>query len=140
MASGRVHAAIATIALVAVPVALWAYRVEVPIGAVAVGLLVGLFVTPDLDLPMRTHEERRRMIGPLLRVLFWPYSRRGTHRDWRHWPLLGTLFRVLYLGLPFMAAIVLLSATVPSVPPEWIAWAFVGWCVQDALHWVADVL
>jgi len=141
MASGRTHAAISTLALVAVPVALWVYHVDVPIGAATVGLLVGLCITPDLDIDGGTHEERRRVIGPLLRVLFWPYGKLVPHRSiWSHAPILGTLFRVLYLGLPFWLAIALLGATVPSVPGEWIAWAFAGWALQDTLHWVADML
>ena len=144
MASGRAHAALSTVALVAVPVALWAYHVEVPIGAVAVGLLVGLAISPDLDQEqVKTHDEARwrriPVVGILWSCYWWLYAKVMPHRSiWSHLPVLGTAIRALYLGAPFWLALMLMGATVPSVPPEWIAWAFVGWALQDTLHWAVD--
>lgn len=137
MASGSVHAAIASLALVAVPVAL-AIWTDAPIVPVAVGMAIGWFITPDMDVDGGTHEEQRWLIGPVLRVIFWPYAKAFKHRGISHWPIFGTLTRLLYLFGPAWLLCVALGVTWPTIEPRYLWWALGGWAAQDTLHWVLD--
>src|SRR5512138_3620962 len=83
---------------------------HVPAGetlAFALGCLAGLIVTPDLDIRRITYAERLvrrsggrlgRFLAELWYALWWPYAHLVPyHRHpLSHFPLVGTLLRVLY--------------------------------------------
>lgn len=148
MPSGRVHKR------VTVPVAL--------ISGVTVGVLAGtqaglltaagglatIAIHPDLDLVDSSW--RRKIARPRPSIIWWafwlPYARSVRHRSpLSHWPIMGTLFRVLYMLFPlllgFLAAFVYngvpLSPIGEFVAPI-VAPLFLGMAISDAMHWFMD--
>jgi len=148
MASGKAHARASLI--LAVPTGIVAGigldSVLVGIGA-AVGSVLGIALTPDLDQEMTTYFEWKliRKTGPLgfLWMALWSvYSLALPHRSHlSHFPILGTLGRLLYLAV--IAAIIWLIAGRPEVCfPVWLhtlgLGVILGLAVSDVAHWIMD--
>jgi uncharacterized metal-binding protein len=134
---------------------------------VIVGLALGAFITPDIDQNQRTDEEKRVynipligwLVGPLWQALWFPYAAWMPHRSLlSHGPLISTAGRMLYLGL-ILALLrwlgVQLLGILPPYAPDtldywrWMIWpwpmlsigaVYVGWAVQDVLHWIMDIV
>lgn len=123
-----------------------------PVG-VAIGLcagyLLGALVTPDWDLPRtRAH----RIVGriPLFGALIVAWMRLYAalvnwgrppfvHRGLSHWPIIGTLTRVVWLGAPVTLVCALTDLPFLSVvPTDAKAWAMVGLCASDLVHLLGD--
>jgi uncharacterized metal-binding protein len=107
MASGLSHDRVT--AWLALPFGLlWSPLLGWP-GVVAAGLAFlvgGLWLSPDLD----TLSNATRRWGPL-RCLWWPYRRLLPHRSpLSHSPFLGTVGRLLYMGVVLALVITLLVA------------------------------
>jgi uncharacterized metal-binding protein len=149
MPSGRVHAKVAT-GLAAVgsggllAAAFMGMHPVVTLGraaAVSAGLVMGILITPDIDLTGVTYEERRiqRWFGVAAKrgwMLFWrQYARGIQHRcALSHAPVRSTLIRVAYMW-PIWVAIWLVW---PDVPWALAPWALIGWSVQDSTHTLLD--
>jgi len=75
--------------------------------ALTIGAMVGLFLTPDLDVNAGSiSEEEVREISPFGENLWWiywyPYRRILPHRSpFSHWPIMGTIGRLLYISIPY---------------------------------------
>lgn len=141
VADGKAHAGIAGLNVaISVPLALY-LRPEYgdPVAAgVVVGAMAGYVMTPDLDLPTKTHEERRmiRRFGFLGRLwlAYWsPYSWILSHRGLSHWPVIGTATRAVYAfwWLGWFGYLELID-------PAFLWAAFWAWCAQDLYHLAAD--
>lgn len=143
---GKSHAA-ASVAL-AVPASL-TVRVlfQDPIaGALAAsGCVLGIPVSPDLDQDGVTMAEGvvyghlGAILGILWRSYWMPHALAVAvpHRQWTsHAPVIGTLFRILYLLIAPM--IVDLRGTVTVALKLWPLW--LGLAVSDAAHWAMDFL
>ncbi len=110
--------------------------------AIGIGLVVGILITPDIDLLSITHEERRiqRHLGVVAKrlwMLIWrQYARGIRHRcPLSHAPIRSTLIRAAYLWPAWALAWWLL-------PQSWwplAGWLLVGWIIQDTLHWAMDL-
>lgn len=161
MATGKAHA-LATVIAGGVAAPALVLLAHVPAGegaAFAVGCLAGLLVNPDLDLRRFTHAEQvvRDSTGPLGRffaglwyAFWWPYARLiPSHRHpLSHFPLLGTLLRLLYLGLVLSGFYLLARLVINTLPPlaalapallqPAAAWAAAGLALVDALHALMD--
>ncbi|HIQ31286.1 MAG TPA: hypothetical protein EYH49_03880 [Aquifex aeolicus] len=90
MALGKTHD---IVNIAALPVFLYFLPKEffVPFGA---GYILGtFFLSPDLDLPSSRPTKRWK----LLRCLWFPYQLLSKHRGVSHMPLIGSLFRLIYL-------------------------------------------
>jgi uncharacterized metal-binding protein len=155
MPSGKIHAAATVIAagVVSPLLALVARQPVEHAAAFAAGCMVGLVVTPDLDVRHRdTHSETiiRRTGGCFpgaLWNLFWlPYAYLvPCHRHWlSHAPLLGTALRVIYLLLVpalfwWILGHFLPMPRLPAIaltPTIW--WGLGGLALVDALHALMD--
>ena len=154
MPSGKIHA-IAT-SLTAGVLAPVIYLVGQPVTTAlgfAAGCAVGLVVTPDLDVRQRsTHSETimRRSggcpVGLLWNLLWLPYAYLiPRHRHpLSHWPLLGTVLRLVYqLAVPAVAwwvlgHIVALPALQRLALTPLIGWGIAGLMLVDTLHYVMD--
>lgn len=145
MSSGKTHAQIT--ALITPPVGLITLAIAGPVYALLAtcGCLLGILLSPDLDQPTYTYSEYlmlrfNKLLGTLW-VLFWaPYAKAVPHRSrLSHWPILGTLGRVLYLGIPLLLLDVVLPLT---IVPAWghIFAAVIGLAVSDTAHWATDVI
>jgi uncharacterized metal-binding protein len=96
------------------------------------GCVAGAFLTPDLD-----HSEvvtpgagglLPRPLKTWWRYLWYPYGKLMVHRGLSHWPLVGTLTRLVYF---FPLTVVLLQFD------GW--WLFLlGLVVSDLIHWCTD--
>jgi uncharacterized metal-binding protein len=125
---------------------------DVALFALPLGHAIGIIIGPDLDLRTRTRAERHLqrialLTWPLLimstcyAIVFgggrWPF----THRGISHWPVIGTLTRWLWFGGPI---VVLLIATgnATALTGAWPAlfWMFVGNCLSDFVHIIADAV
>lgn len=162
MPSGRIHASIAVV--VGVSAGLYALDSQLPpdvkIGLVA-GLSAGWLMTPDLDLPGRTHEELRLLrhlpVFGRLWVTFWGgYGQFFRHRGLSHWPVLGTLTRAFWL-VRHLVFFVLIGAVlnwtgladvsiIPHVDvgrmlaSQLFVSFLVAWMFQDIVHEFTDIL
>lgn len=153
MPDGRIHASITTAAAVGL------YWLGAQAGlsdsanqAVAAGCLLGIIVTPDLDVdqPVRSHYVVLRRFGPVIaavwRMVWLPYGLAIRHRSWvSHMPVIGTFIRAAYLaciGWLLLWAADRAGAVLPSTKgiPPLIPYALMGLAVSDALHWAADIL
>jgi uncharacterized metal-binding protein len=153
MPDGRIHASISAAAAVGL---YWACAqaglAEAGSQAVAVGCLMGMVITPDLDVdqPVRSHYLVFRRFGPVVaalwRMVWLPYGLAIRHRSWvSHLPVVGTIIRAAYLAC--IGALVRWAAgTFGDVPfptkglMPLVPWLLVGLAVSDALHWASDIL
>ena len=152
MSSGKAHA-IATVVTggVAAPLLVAAGQPVTSALALAGGCLLGLVFNSDLDVRRRdTHSDTimRHSVGRTIwwiwNLLWQPYAYLIPHHrhPLSHFPLLGTVLRVIYaLSLPGLAWF-LLGRVVP-LPPVWplpgpVWWALGGLVLVDSLHAVMD--
>jgi uncharacterized metal-binding protein len=108
--------------------------------AFAGGALLGLFVNPDLDQQAISRIEWRLIkhtfgLGFLWLAYWWPYAVALSHRSISHWPLLGTLTRLIYLA-PVWYVLWLVGVR----PGPWLVWAIAGLVVSDLAHWLRDAI
>jgi uncharacterized metal-binding protein len=107
--------------------------------AIAAALLGDLFLSPDLD-----HDSGSlsyRAWGPL-RFIWYPYMKLVPHRSAvSHFPLLGTVGRVLYLGVPIYVIALLCGHDLRWLAldphPATVA-ILVGLEISNSLHFIAD--
>lgn len=153
MPDGRIHASMSTAAAAGL---YWlgaqAGLPEMTIQAIAGGCILGIMITPDLDVdrPVRSHYVVLRRFGPAIaamwRMIWLPYGLAIRHRSWvSHMPLIGTLIRAAYLVC--IGSLLLWAAGRfggVSLPTQGmlllIPWALIGLAVSDGLHWAADIL
>ncbi len=157
MFSGKAHAAATVITAGVASPAIVFLAQQPPLSAIAfaAGCMVGLVVTPDLDVRYRnTYSETimrhtaGRFVGLLWDILWLPYAYLiPRHRHWlSHTPLLGTALRLLYLLiLPALIWWILgYFAALPALPQITLSpvasWALGGLVLVDALHWAMDRL
>ena len=154
MPSGKAHAiAICLTAGVLAPVVYLAGQPVTTALAFATGCMVGLVVTPDLDVRQRsTHSEtimRRSggcLVGLLWNLLWLPYAYlTPRHRHpLSHWPILGTALRLVHLlAVPAVAWWVLGHIIALPVLPRLaltplIGWGIAGLVLVDTLHYLMD--
>lgn len=150
MPSGQTHAAFSAAAGLGMYYALGGWQQPEALAA-AGGCLLGIIVTPDLDVdqPTRAHYVVGRRFGApgfaVWRLIWLPYGLAIGHRSWvSHLPLVSTLIRLGYMALIgwlLLAAVRMLGVTMPvmTAPPVWWPWAVIGLAVSDLLHWGTDL-
>jgi len=109
MSSGKIHKKATTgLALLSTPLLLWcAVNVREAIIFIIPGILLGILITPDLDIDHRivSHRVMRNVFGRIFGYywyyLWHSYSIAFTHRSmWSHAPFIGTLVRLTFLVFP----------------------------------------
>lgn len=146
MASGKAHdRADLILAGLLMPAAI-AFHSSAPFYT-AVGAIIHLYLSPDLDLARCNARRRWGWLG----FIWIPYQRMiPCHRHWSsHLPPVCTLIRVSPLVVWWiwverdrvMAALIEWNfIAVIQVFPEWSAWVFVGLVLGDSLHLIMDIL
>ena len=147
MASGKDHAKASLIASVPTGLVVGIGLSSIPYGiGTAIGSILGIALTPDLDQEMTTFFEWKliRKTGPLgfLWMAFWAsYSLLIPHRSiWSHLPILGTIIRLLYITTPIIA-FCLWWDYIPVLPQyiiEGLVGTLIGLSMSDTLHWFMD--
>lgn len=111
-----------------------AWLTEAPMIGVdaAFGCLLGIIVSPDLDIDHRTVSENvlPGILGWLWFIYWWPYAKLHKHRGSSHWPLIGTMVRVVY-GFWWL---VLLDIELLKLWP-----LLIGLIVSDMTHLLMDL-
>lgn len=110
MPSGRTHDRLTLWLLPAVAAGSWLISRQSDLSLVLSGsyLFAGLMFGPDLD--VRSRQSQRW--GPL-RWIWTPYQRCLRHRSWfSHGPILGTLGRVLYLGVWLLLLVIVIELAI----------------------------
>ena len=124
--------------------------------ALSVGALLGLILTPDLDVNAGSiSEDQVREMSPFGENLWWiywfPYRQVLPHRSpFSHWPVIGTIVRLFYLGIPYFLALTFFYFAYPPYY-TWLAqagfWlitlpyshvALLGLMSADMLHFFMD--
>jgi uncharacterized metal-binding protein len=144
MTTGKNHAKITLTSTPFIALAVGAVTLD-PIASVitVIGSLTGLYVHPDLDIQYVTsnprtliHSHRKVLntfgdLGWLWVALWWPYAKLIPHRSMvSHYPIYSTIIRLLYLGV--------LSFGLWRLSGYYFWYFFIGLCVSDILHWLAD--
>lgn len=166
MPSGIEHAAMTRKALVPIAVAsgllFYGYSEAAGLGLMTGGLL-GLMITPDIDSPATSYEEQRiihwnKPIGKTYSAFWSVYESLHPHRGLSHWPIIGTAGRFLYLFIVLRLFLYLLGGfcydlwdsscasylmethplSLLIIFPEFFIWTFIGQCVPDTIHIIAD--
>jgi len=147
MSSGKVHARHSIILVL--PTAFFVDRAFglAAAGGAAIGCgLLGQALSPDLDQQDLTRSDwlvLRRLgpLGGLWLALWFLYAWLIPHRHWAsHAPVIGTVGRVLYMAL-LPALFVWWKQYTLSFPPLFVQFLFglfLGLCVSDIAHWIAD--
>jgi uncharacterized metal-binding protein len=124
--------------------------------ALTAGALLGLILTPDLDVNAGSiSEDEVREISPFGENLWWiywfPYRQILPHRSpFSHWPIIGTIGRLLYISIPYWIALAGSYVLYPFIF-NWLAqagiWlitfpyfqvAILGLVGADTLHFFMD--
>ena len=148
MSSGRTHRLVNTTALI-VPGAValaWLIGEDYSVGRweslAALGggyLLSTIGINPDQDIARRTFAERRGLWGLFLYIWTLPYGILFKHRGISHEHIIGTITRVLIMGLWIPPLVMYLSIGFDWVPvAHYSGWVFLGLTVADSMHIAAD--
>lgn len=151
MSDGKTHAQ-ATVALIfpVTAVSLLLMPDDPFSGAIAgaIGCATGLIIEPDLDVDTITASEWRMIkrfwiFGMAWVMLWYPYAWAIPHRSpFSHWPIVGTVGRVLYLLCLIKLLGEILGLSVPILAiidqPLFQMWFF-GLAVADTAHFIMDV-
>jgi len=138
MASGVTHRKVSIVAAGAI---LFFGVPNYGLDAVKMGLgcLLGIILSPDLDIDSKTDSELLMGHIPIIGTLFYwywlPYALLIPHRHFiSHSPVIGTLIRIAYFIIPALLLCWYLGWAVP-----W-DWSIVyGLMVSDTLHWIWDI-
>ena len=112
-----------------------------PALACAIGALVGIPLTPDLDIAGKSYLFRR-YFGQILEMgwygYWWAYKVSIPHRSiWSHGPILSTAIRLAYLGVLPTALWLWAGLSVPRLE-TWMLWAVLGLGLSDGVHAALD--
>ena len=125
---------------------------DIALLALPLGHALGIIIGPDLDLRVRTRAERLMMRAA---ILTWPllvmsslYARvfgsgrwPFVHRGISHWPIIGTATRWLWFGGPVILALLVTgNKTALELLTPALLWAFLGNCLSDLIHILADAI
>ena len=146
MPNGKFHYTVSTATLaVLAPLSVYgAAQQKSPLTDVAAvgfvcGLLVGLFISPDIDLRYNYSKRKMRQKLPLIGYLgylwFLPFAL-GRHRGLSH-TYLGTITRWAW-GWWIPAIVVLAIGILPQFVLVFLLCALLGQAIQDTTHLVAD--
>jgi uncharacterized metal-binding protein len=158
MPSGKTHALATAITggLLSPALVLFAGQPVTHAVAFAVGCLVGLVVTPDLDVPGGSHamaiigDTAGGLMGKVWRLFWFPYARYiiPRHRHpLSHLPVFSTILRLIYLfAVPVLLWYALrLILPLPQLPAvrllplsPFMLWAISGLIASDTLHTIMD--
>jgi uncharacterized metal-binding protein len=110
----------------------------------SIGALLGVFMSPDLDLDA-TWGRRLLLnwaypVGVGWSLLWWPYTKLVAHRSLiSHVPVGGSLLRVAYLLAPWVLTRWLLEEPIDwELWVKWGAWPLLGLVLSDMVHWLRD--
>ena len=116
-------------------------------GAVSLGCLAGILLSPDLDhdsvtisesLLLRSPSWILKGLGVVWRIIWWPYGKLMPHRSfWSHFPVVGTTIRLLWLGAILYP---LLKPGLSQLITNHLFWLSVlGLIASDTTHWARDI-
>lgn len=169
MSSGQVHSRVTT-TLAITGGLIGAYYDSLPAGVpIFLGAMTGHIITPDWDVDggnISYKYLRRLKLEWLLRTWVKPYAISYKHRsNWSHFPIFSTLWRLIYLCVPFVVLVTknqetpnlsivmaLLWAIPLGILLMWAIWYFwflispfllywlIGLMISDIAHYIADML
>lgn len=148
MSSGRTHQLVNVMALIipATAALAWFFG-DYSIGKwQSIATLAGGYflstvgINPDQDIGgSRIFAERRGLWGSFLYYWSLPYGFMFRHRGISHEHIIGTITRVLFMGLWILPAFPILVIGIEwRLVAEYSGWAFLGLTVADSMHIAAD--
>lgn len=147
MSSGKAHNTITKFAVIPT-VIVTARLFDMPAALVtSLGCLSGIILTPDLDQEGINCTEwqivkKSAGLGFLWLMFWYPYAMIIPHRHFlSHFPVISTLIRLIYvLFIPFVLSVYFGYTNVWYTLLPHIGYFFMGLCVSDTLHYLADIL
>jgi len=100
--------------------------------AMGVGCAVGLVIHPDVD-------QCEYNCRGFKKTVFWLYGKLFHHRGISHWPLIGTLSRLIYLGWPFALFYLAIGHPYLPGPAKVFVWVALGLALSDLGHCILDI-
>ena len=95
-----------------------------------------ILVNPDLDLNTLFPKENPKKW--LWWFMWWPYSRLIGHRSpISHWPIVGTIFRIMYIFIFWSIVSKLLAIDLETTYPV-VYGMLIGLSVSDTIHIIMD--
>ena len=148
MPAGKIHAMASIVTAASAGAALYFNNLASLTSScnVAGGALLGVLVSPDLDLmengnySMVILRARSYYLAEIWRLFWWPYARLSKHRGVSHWPIIGTLLRVIYIIIIYFILAIVLSLIGIRVPLYFdpLAPYIAGLMLADFVHIVMD--
>lgn len=107
------------------------------------GMIIGIWIDPDLDMIQITSSERRKLkahpFWGRLWLAYWaPYGAYMSHRGLSHAPVIGTFTRVFYVVWPVFLLSYLLQVSIDLEVFELGLFVIAGWITQDFIHLTLD--
>lgn len=150
MPDGRTHTTASIIAAPITGAAALFITDPLPAVVIATGVLAGILIGPDLDVDGGNYSmaviRRTPLIGRMLaimwRAFWWPYSKLASHRGFSHWPLIGTIGRLIYIAIPvfILTAAVNTTVFIPTWVGELAPFFVAGMTISDLIHIIMDAL
>lgn len=116
-----------------------------PALACGAGALVGIVLSPDLDVDSGNVADYyiRRYAGKIVEklwdIFWWPYRNVLPHRGfWSHFPVLSTVIRLCYIYVLVILPVKLVVGFDLPHLREWMLWGLLGLIASDAVHWLLD--
>jgi uncharacterized metal-binding protein len=129
------------------------------VGPVIVGAIIGAFITPDMDIDHTTRNEailrEIPVVGIVFQTAWYPYALLHRHRGISHWPVIGTVGRMVYAVLVVMCLMLFWSGVswyMGGDPTQFVAvvldavvrlanvYLLGAWLAQDMIHLLLDAL
>lgn len=131
-----------------------------------VGMLMGILVSPDMDVDdgnISYYYFRKIYLEWYWKALWRPYALTMNHRGWSHFPIMSTVFRLIYMAFPvtiFLSVfggkrVTILStllAQIAAIPflslflfialyyPQTFVQATLGLVFADIIHLILDII
>jgi uncharacterized metal-binding protein len=150
MPNGRVHSLACLVTSASAGGFVYFNKLSTPLTSchVALGALLGILISPDLDL-METGNyslvilrKRSDFLARLWRWFWWPYARLSRHRGISHWPIIGTLLRFVYCIVPAIIVTAILNLYLLEVRLnlDVLLPYLIGLMLSDFVHTTLDVV
>ena len=143
---GQIHSVI-SLAL-AVPCTIIGLGLDGIRGAILMGggCVAGIFLSPDLDQETLTTSETIFLKIPYvgwvftgLMFAYWlGYAVMFKHRGISHWPVVGTITRMMYISFTFVIILVLWHVNLFTIVLPYFPLWFLGLCISDVGHYLRD--
>lgn len=111
-----------------------------PMVSILFGILLGVFVSPDLDLAENYKGWWGLLWKPYGKLFKHPTRKRLNRPGKSHFPIFGTLTRAIYILIPIILILIWLDFDFSTFPYMFVLRSFIGLCIADIIHLLLDLI